>query len=152
VSLTLPALRDRREDIPLLVEHYLMRYCREVKRAPLVIEPAVMKLLQSYHWPGNVRELQNAIERAVVLSASPMVTVAYLPAEVRPQSPGLPDSGAQPLLIDKTLPLADALEVFKRVRVREVLEATGGNQAEAAKLLGLPPSNFSRLIKRMGLR
>jgi transcriptional regulator with GAF, ATPase, and Fis domain len=77
---------------------------------------------------------------------------AILPAEVRPQSPGLSDGSAQPVLIDKTLPLADALEVFKRVRIREVLEATGGNQTEAAKLLGLPPSNFSRLMKRMGLR
>jgi transcriptional regulator with GAF, ATPase, and Fis domain len=86
------------------------------------------------------------------LSAGPMVTVADLPAEVRPQLPGRGEASVQSAVIDKTLPLADALEVFKRVRVREVLEATGGNQAEAAQLLGLPPSNFSRLLKRMGLR
>jgi Nif-specific regulatory protein len=151
VSLTLPPLRTRREDIPSLAHYFVNRFCQEVNRAPLGIEPTAVECLQTYPWPGNVRELQNAIERAVVLSPGPELTVADLPAEVQKQHPDQ-ISTAPMEEIDETLPLTDAVEAFTRIRVHQVLQAAGNNQTEAAKRLGLPQSNLSRLMKRLGLR
>jgi Nif-specific regulatory protein len=83
VSITLPPLRDRQEDIPALAHYFLDRFCREMSRPRLDITAAAMQALQAYHWPGNVRELQNVIERTVVLSSGPHVTEADFPAELR---------------------------------------------------------------------
>ncbi len=152
VSITLPPLRGRREDIPLLVHHFVDRYCREVNRPPMGIEPAGLECLQAYAWPGNVRELQNAIERAVVLSSGPEITAFDLPAEVRQQPSGSACMVEKIEEIDDALPLSEALDAFTRVRVRTALTVAGGNQTEAAKRLGLPQSNLSRLMKRLGLR
>ncbi len=152
VSLTLPPLRDRREDIAMLTRHFVERSCREVNRAPMGIERAVSECLQAYSWPGNVRELQNAIERAVVLAPGPEITVADLPAEVRKQLTDTANTAAQVEEIDDALSLAEAINVFTRVRIRKALEAVGHNQTEAAKRLSLPQSNLSRLMKRLGLR
>jgi DNA-binding NtrC family response regulator len=111
-----------------------------------------MDLLQSYHWPGNVRELQNAIERAVVLCVGPDIAVADFPADIR-LAARTPESTFTHLQgIDETLPLAEAIVTFKRARVRQALEVAGGNQSQAAKLLGLQPSNLSRLMHTLGLR
>lgn len=152
VSMTLPALRDRRADIPGLVKHFLEGSCREMKRPQLGLEPAVLPVLQAYPWPGNVRELQNAIERAVVLADGPDIAIADLPAEIRPSSRESPSGEPQTGVADDSLPLSAAVEEFKRLRVQRVLEQTGGNQTEAARRLGLPQSNLSRLMKRLGLR
>jgi transcriptional regulator with GAF, ATPase, and Fis domain len=152
VPITLPPLRERHQDIPTLVRHFLDHYCREMSRPPLGITPAAMQVLQVYHWPGNVRELQNVIERGVVLASGPDMTESDLPAELR-QTVRLPGETATPLQgIDDTLPLAEAVEVFKRVRVRQALEAAGGNQSLAAKRLGVQPSNLSRLLHTLRLR
>src|SRR5262249_31771602 len=123
VSISLPPLRDRREEIPALIDHFTARYCNDMKRAPLSIDPMAMEMLCTYRWPGNVRELQNVIERAVVLSPGPAITGADLPLELRTQSsedsePTLPGQA-----IDPSLPLSAAMEIFKRIRVRQALEA-----------------------------
>jgi DNA-binding NtrC family response regulator len=152
VPITLPPLRDRKEDIPLLVEHFLERYCHERKRLLMGIDHAAMEVLCTYPWPGNVRELQNAVERAVVLSPHSTITLADLPAEIRNQSPAPVGTGTQPSTIDDTLPLAEATEAFRRARIRQALEAVDGNQTKAAQLLGLPRTQLSRLMKRLGLR
>ncbi|HEV8716138.1 MAG TPA: sigma-54-dependent Fis family transcriptional regulator [Candidatus Binatia bacterium] len=152
VSLTLPPLRDRREDIPLLAHHFVNRFCHEVNRAPVVMERTALECLQTYSWPGNVRELQNAIERAVVLSPRPEITVADLPVEVRKQHPDQTNMTTQVEDFDDTLPLSDAIEAFTRLRVRKALQTAGNNQTEAARRLGVPQSNLSRLMKRLGLR
>lgn len=152
VALTLPPLRERREDIPALVHHFVEHYCREVNRAPLEIEATALACLQTYPWPGNVRELQNAIERAVVLASGSAITVADLPVEVGKQSVRSPAPDLDSEGIDDTLPLAEAIDAFTRARVRKALQATGGNQTAAAALLGLPQSNLSRLLKRLRLR
>jgi Nif-specific regulatory protein len=152
VSLTLPPLRDRQEDIAMLTRHFVDRSCREVNRAPMKIERAALECLQAYAWPGNIRELQNAIERAVVLTPGPEITVADLPAEVRKQPTDNASTAARIEGIDDTLSLAEAINVFTRVRIRKALEAVGHNQTEAAKRLSLPQSNLSRLMKRLGLR
>ncbi len=167
VSLTLPALRDRTADIPALVSHFLERSCREMKRPQLGMDRSVMDILQAHVWPGNVRELQNAIERAVVLAAGPDISAADLPAEIRAHSSSSPlstESGApvqnqmtnqvadRIANIDDSLSLSEAVEEFKRLRIRHILNRTDWNQTEAAKLLGLPQSNLSRLMKRLQLR
>jgi two-component system NtrC family response regulator len=152
VSITLPALRERQADIPLLVNHFVDRYCREMNRPLMGVDATALACIQAYSWPGNVRELQNAIERAVVLSSGPRVLATDLPAEVRKQSSD--QAGAQEWAetIDDTLPLSEAIDAFTRIRVHKTLEVTGNNQTEAAKRLGLPQSNLSRLMKRLGLR
>jgi Nif-specific regulatory protein len=152
VPITLPPLRERGEDLPALIEHFIERHCYDMKRLRLGHDPAAMKALLAYRWPGNVRELQNVIERAVVLAPGPMITLMDLPPEVRQQS--IPGNGAKERTseIEASLPLAEAIEAFKRVRIRQVLEANGGNQTKTAEQLGVPRPNLSRLLKRLGLR
>ena len=137
VALPLPPLRDRREDVSTLARHFIAHYGREVNRPGLGLTQAAMDLLQAYHWPGNVRELQNAIERAVVLSPGPDITPADFPAEIRQatRTPGSVSCEAQD--VDATLSLTEAIEAFKRARIRQALELPGGNQSQATKLLGL---------------
>jgi Nif-specific regulatory protein len=152
VALTLPALHERRADIPALVHHFIAHYSREVNRPGLGITQEVVDMLQAYRWPGNVRELQNAIERAVVLPSGPYITPADFPAEIR-QAAHHPASTAHDAPgIDATLPLTEAVEAFKRARVQQALMQAGGNQRMAAKFLGLQPSNLSRLMSTLRLR
>jgi Nif-specific regulatory protein len=152
VAITVPGLRDRRPDIPALVHYFLDHYCREVNRPRLGITQEALELLCTYHWPGNVRELQNAIERAVVLSQGVEITVADFPMEIRQAGRPPTNTSSLPQGIDPSLSLAEAVNTFKRVRVLQALEIAGGNQSQAAKLLGLQPSNLSRLIHTLGLR
>jgi DNA-binding NtrC family response regulator len=152
VALTLPRLRDRRQDIPALVYHFLDHYGREVNRPGLGITQEALELLCAYDWPGNVRELQNAIERAVVLSQGPDLTAADFPAEIRQAGRLSADTSSLLQDIDASLTLAEALIAFKRARVLGALEMAHGNQSQAAKLLGIQPSNLSRLMHTLGLR
>jgi transcriptional regulator with GAF, ATPase, and Fis domain len=151
-SITLPPLRERREDIPMLARYFIEHSCLEVNRTVMDIEPAALECLQVYSWPGNVRELQNAIERAVVFAPGTLITAADLPAEVRKQTePRAPLAVTLPGL-DDTLALAEATDAFLRAKVRRTLEVANGSQTEAARMLGLPQSNLSRLMKRLRLR
>lgn len=152
VSMMLPPLRDRREDVPALVQHFVEHYCREMSRPAMGIEPEVLSCLQTYTWPGNVRELQNVIERAVALSQGIAITVSDLPAEVRNEEARHVITSAPVAGIDDALPLAEALDVFTRAKVRRTLDLVNGNQTVAAQLLGMPQSNLSRLMKRLRLR
>jgi DNA-binding NtrC family response regulator len=152
VAITLPALHERRADIPAYVQYFIAHYSREVNRPGLGITQEAVDMLQAYRWPGNVRELQNAIERAVVLTSGPAITPADFPAEIRPGVRPFVDTAPDTLSIDATLPLNEAVEAFKRARVRQALMEAGGNQREAAKLLGVQPSNLSRLMSTLGLR
>jgi Nif-specific regulatory protein len=152
VAITLPPLRDRRPDLPALVYYFLDHYCREMSRPNLRLLPSAMDVLQAYSWPGNVRELQNVMERAVVLTTGPDITEVDFPAEIR-QATGVSEGGGEPLPgVDDTLPLAEAVNVFKRTRVQRAMKAAGGNQKLAAQRLGLQPSNLSRLMQTLGLR
>jgi Nif-specific regulatory protein len=152
VSITLPPLRDRQEEIPVFVEYFLERYCREMKRARLGIERAALAALCAYRWPGNVRELQNVIERAVVLSPNPTITVADPPTEVCSPIVGSVEVAIPPQAIADTLPLAEAVKAFKHMRIRQAQETAVGNHSQAAQLLGLPRSNLYRLMKSLGVR
>ena len=152
VALTLPALRERRSDIPDLVAYFMDRSCRAVSRPRLAVHDSAMRLLQSYAWPGNIRELQNVIERAVVLAAGPDITDTDLPAEMQQSTGVLRDTSGHHDRIADDLPLADAVTAFKRARVLQALHAAQGNQRLAAERLGLQPSNLSRLMSTLGLR
>lgn len=152
VAITLPPLRDRREDIQALVQYCLDRYRREMGRPHLRLTPSAMEMLQAYTWPGNVRELQNVIERAVVLASGPDITEADFPAEIR-QVTGATGGSGEPLYgIAEAMHLTEAVTAFKRMRVQRALAAAGGNQKLAAQRLGLQPSNLSRLMQTLGLR
>jgi transcriptional regulator with GAF, ATPase, and Fis domain len=152
VSILLPPLRDRREDVSTLVRYFVEHYCREMSRPVMEIDPEALGCLQTYTWPGNVRELQNVIERAVALSQGIAITASDLPAEVRKEE-AKPSFAATPAVgMDDTLPLAEAIDVFTRAKVRRTLDLVSGNQTVAAQLLGMPQSNLSRLMKRLRLR
>jgi len=143
LSLTMPALKDRREDISLLAGYFAMRFSKKAGRSLKGISPEARKCLVSYDWPGNVRELENAIERAVVLGTTDVI-----------QPEDLPES----LLEKQTLPGVQVTEyhqVVKEVKqqlVRKAFEQASGNYAQAARLLGLHPNNLHRLIRNLDLK
>jgi DNA-binding NtrC family response regulator len=165
ISLQLPPLRDRKEDIPLLSEYFLRRYCEENSKPLRRFTNSAMKLLMDYEWPGNVRELENVIERAVVLSTHEWLDVELLPdavrsreivkgvrlnlAEVTPPLPGEPGSRSG---ADSSSPsLFQILEEVERRIILDMLERTGWNQTEAAERFQIPLSTLNQKIKRLGI-
>jgi two-component system, NtrC family, response regulator AtoC len=143
VPVTLPTLRQRAGDIPLLVAHFLEKFKAGSKR----ISPQAMEALVNYPWPGNIRELENTIERIVILSHDDEIGVGDLPAEVRAGVPpsdrvatgfALPDDGVD-------------LEEVELDLVRQALDRTGGSVPKAAKLLGLTSKTFEARMQRLGL-
>jgi len=131
VPIVVPPLRDRREDIPLLVDHFLRKYSHEFKKGIIGVSAEALAALQEYPWPGNVRELQNVIERSVALVDGPVIELRDLPLDLM-----LPDH-RRALQAAETLPLRDACEQFERQLVLRVLERVRWNQSEAARLLGV---------------
>jgi DNA-binding NtrC family response regulator len=144
VSVTLPPLRERPDDIELLAHHFLERYRREVKRELAGFKPEVLACLRRYGWPGNVRELENAIERAVVLAEGVEIAERDLPAEVRDAGGG---SGPR----DDARSFHAHLEEFKRGLIVSTLRRTGGNRTHAARLLGLQRTYLAKLIRELGV-
>jgi Nif-specific regulatory protein len=144
VAITIPPLRERREDIPALAQFFVARYSKDMKRLPMAIDPAAMKLLREYEWPGNVRELGNVIERAVVLAAEEVLRSADFVLEV-------PDSAENPAGQLMFLPFHHSVEEFKRLRLQEAIAKAGGSKVKAAKALELQPTYLSRLCKQMGV-
>jgi two-component system response regulator AtoC len=147
VTITIPPLRERREDIPPLTRHFLEHFGREFKKSPLRLSPAAEALLVRYHWPGNVRELRNVIERATILEDSGEITPAELPPEIASAGAGS-RRDATPF----RLPAAGVvLEDVEREFVRQALEATHGNQTQAARLLGLTRDELRYRAKKFDL-
>lgn len=143
VSLTAPALRDRREDIPLLATYFVQKYSREANRPVAGISPEAHALLRHYDWPGNVRELENALERAVVLGSSDHIRPEDLPE-------ALVERNAPPQA--SLLRYHDAVNSVKRQLIIKAVEQAGGNFTEAARRLDLHPNYLHRLIRNMDLR
>jgi Nif-specific regulatory protein len=149
VTITLPPLRNRKEDIPVLAHSFLERYCRQLKRPLMTIPPETLALLDCYDWPGNVRELENVIERAVVLAPGP---------DIRPRDLSLrvPESQAAVELTFRDsrpdLPFYASLEAHKRDVIRHAIKKAGGNKTKAAQLLQLQPTYLWRLCKQLGIR
>jgi two-component system, NtrC family, response regulator AtoC len=147
VPIHLVPLRQRREEIPLLVRHFLDVYNERLRTAIQGIDPDAMRLLLEYVWPGNVRELENTIERALVLAAGPNLTVEDLPAHIRAPLPPLDsaDLGEDELSVKKHG------AVLERRLIRKALERAGGNKTRAAGLLELSPRALHYKIREYGL-
>ncbi|MGH9467360.1 MAG: sigma-54-dependent transcriptional regulator [Terriglobales bacterium] len=143
LSLTLPPLRDRREDIPLLVDHFLVRYAAENGMAARRLTSEALHCLLDYAWPGHVRELENAIERAVVLSNAPLIGPELLPEAITGGSPATPAAHPGSLFA-----LVDG---YERRLITEMLEQTHGRQTEAAERFQIPVSTLNQKIKRHGI-
>jgi DNA-binding NtrC family response regulator len=143
ITLHLPPLRDRRDDIAILSEHFLARFAASRGKEPPRLSSDALTALQSYDWPGNVRELENALERAAILSDEE-IGVAALPSSITSQK-------AQPLVADR-LPPNPPMEIIERAYIHWVLQAEGGNKTKAAEVLGIDPSTLYRKLLRYGLQ
>lgn len=143
VAIPLPPLRERRDDIPLLAEHFLTRWAHAHDRPAPTLAPEALEVLCSYHWPGNVRELENALEYALVLSRGETIRPEHLPARVR-------EPARAPLVSDRPPP-NPTLEAIERAYIFWVLHAEGGNKTRAAEVLGIDPSTLHRKLRRYGL-
>jgi two-component system response regulator PilR (NtrC family) len=136
----LPPLRERREDIPLLVAHFLQKFGKDLGKEVRGVSPEGMGALERYHWPGNIRELENALERAIVLGAGDMLGADALPENVRR---GRPARGVEPVdLPDEGLDLEGTLDDLERRYLQRALEKTGGVQTKAAELLRMTFRQF----------
>ncbi|MCG6895074.1 MAG: sigma-54-dependent Fis family transcriptional regulator [Desulfobacteraceae bacterium] len=142
VQLRMPPLRDRKEDILLLSEHFLHRFGQESGRPRLTLSKTAVDLMTEYHWPGNIRELKNAIERAVVMGSGKEILPEDLPIEKKVHQP----SG------DTSMRLEEAVHRFKKDFIASVLGECGGNRTHAAKKLGIQRTYLSRLIKQYDLK
>ena len=148
VPITLPPLRRRREDIPVLVSHFLEQYRKPSEPAPKEIDLDAMMLLTNYSWPGNVRELQNTIERMVVMNADrETLGVEEIPASLRDNS----RADHRKFLPDSSMPYKKALRVYELDYVPDLLEQTGGNISKAAEQAGLSRKHLYEKIKKLGL-
>ena len=141
VSLLVPPLRERREDIPRLVEHFLVRY--QLPGQPKkTLAPAALALLVGYAWPGNVRELANTVERLVLLAPGPVITPEDLPANIRPSAEPPPRQE------DTPLPLTEV----ERLSIMRALKYTQGKKAPAARLLGIDVKTLTHKIRIYNIR
>ncbi len=143
VKVTMPPLRERRDDIPLLANYFAAKYAKECKRAITGISPEARALLQSYEWPGNVRELENAIERAVVLGSHETIGPEDLPRRVLDAAENSAAIGVK---------YYEAVKDAKRQLIISALEQAKGNYTEAAKALGIHPNNLHRIIRTLDLK
>lgn len=144
VKVTMPPVRERREDIPLLARYFVAKYSQECKRPVNGISSEARSLLRNYDWPGNVRELENAIERAVVLGSADMIDVDDLPDRIlESTAAGTRSSPAN---------FYEGVREAKRELIVKALEEAGGNYTEAANALGMHPNNLHRLIRTLDLK
>jgi len=154
IPIHLPSLRERPEDIPLLVEGFVTRFCQQNRRPAKPVSEEAMALLARYSWPGNVRELENALERAIALEQSDVLTAASLPEEIRAWQPteATPAAAlAPPTIPPEGLNLEDVVSQVERKLLLEALEKAGGVQTKAAQILGINFRSFRYRLKKYGL-
>ena len=157
INLVLPPLRDRKEDIPSLIEHFFVKYCRENDkfldqqgRSTLRFEPDAMQILMDHSWPGNVRELENAVERAVVLASTEIVPVDVLPDTLL-QAGGLRIRRDETGRLPSDATLFEIVADYERRKIIEQLEQSNWSQTEAAEALRIPLSTLNQKIKRLNI-
>jgi len=149
ITIQLPALRERKSDIPLLVQHFLTKYGEENNKRDLELTPDALDLLMDYDWPGNVRELENAIERAVVLGHGQRIGTDMIPDHVRKTAAfQLPDVSVPP----EGISFKEVITNFEKRLIESTLEAAGGVQKRAAELLHIKPTTLNEMIKRYDIR
>ncbi len=150
ICLHLPPLRERKQDIPLLVAHFLRKYCEENRKPARQFSSEAMRLLLDYNWPGNVRELENVVERAVVLSREPIVGPDLLPDSLLEQAA----NGSRLFSLLETRPDASLFEILDQCERRvivDMLEKTNWSQTEAAERFQVPLSTLNQKIKRLNI-
>jgi len=143
VSLHMPALRERRDDIPMLAAYFAAQYAEKVKRRVAGISPEARNCLMRYEWPGNVRELENAIERAVVLGSTELILPDDLPDSILEETA----ASGEPVSA-----LHDGIREAKKVLIERAIEQANGNYTEAAKILGVHANHLFRLIRTLNLK
>ncbi len=147
VPITLPALAERKSDVPVLASHYLQKFCREVGKPPMELSSEAMKLLSAYGWPGNVRELRNLMERVVVLCDKSRIEPEDLPGNLR----GAEISQEASALVDQDLPLADILRQVEKRCILRAMERAKGKKIEVARLLQISRPTLDKKLKEYGL-
>ena len=140
ISVTVPPLRNRKEDIPALANHFLQKLNQEMQKRVSSIEPATLDMFLTYHWPGNIRELQNVLERAVVLAPGKTITVDLV-------LPQMGQKGKEE--ISPGIQLEDAVKKFKKEFICKTLTMSKNNQSQAARILGIQRTYLNRLIKEL---
>jgi two-component system, NtrC family, response regulator PilR len=148
IKIEIPPLRARKEDIPLLVKHFLDVYARENHKEIEGVSEDVLEILDTHAWPGNVRELENLIERAVVLSRSKLITRTSLPPFLLGRD-RVDDESV--IAAEESLDLRDRTQAFQKKVILAALKKTKGVQNKAAKLLGVKPTTLNEMIKRLGI-
>ncbi len=143
ISIDVPPLRKRHDDIPLLVQHFIEKYSQKTGKPIKGFDPQAEKLLLAHRWEGNVRELENCIERAITLCDEPLISVTDLPDEVRGLSDTFDDSSPWPAHY--------SLEKIEAIHIDAVLRKTGGNKSEAARILGIDYTTLLRKLKQLQL-
>jgi transcriptional regulator with PAS, ATPase and Fis domain len=142
IAVHLPPLRQREEDIPLLADTFLARSATQRSETQKVLTESAVDALMAYPWPGNVRELENALERAVILTAGDSIPVDALPERITARR-------AEPLITERA-PTSPTLEAIERAYIKWVLQNEGGNKSRAADMLGIDPSTLYRKLVRYG--
>ncbi|HLK62545.1 MAG TPA: sigma-54 dependent transcriptional regulator [Bryobacteraceae bacterium] len=158
INISLPALRERKEDIPLLADHFFTYYCRDngkfldsAGRSILRFQPDALQVLMEHSWPGNVRELENVVERAVVLAQEPSVPVDVLPDGLL-QANGIRRNRGEGAPLPQDASLFEIVNDFERRVIVERLEQCGWSQTEAAESLHVPLSTLNQKIKRLDIK
>jgi len=145
VPINIPPLRERKEDIPYLVDHFIQRFAKEAGKPLTGITPPAMRLLKDFHWPGNVRELENIVERAVALSTGTLLDTGDIQLDLSPSAPSRPPA---------TIPFppeGTSLEQFEDEIIQEALRRANGNKSQAARLLGLSRNALRYRLSKLGV-
>lgn len=140
IPLYIPALRERPDDLPLLVNHFIKKYCERNKVDPKTLSPGALEVLNKYNWPGNVRELENCIERAVLFSRGDEIVVDDFPTKLV--------EGTPQTIVSNETPETPTLESIEKAYIYYIMNQTKGKKAKAAKLLGIDNSTLYRKLER----
>jgi DNA-binding NtrC family response regulator len=149
INVYLPPLRERKDDVPVLAQHFLEKYGKENERGHLELTPEALDLMVDYDWPGNVRELENVIERAVVLTSGSRIGADLIPEHVR-RTPAF--QMPQFVVPPEGISFKDVITDFEKRLIESTLEAAGGVQKKAAELLHIKPTTLNEMIKRYDIR
>ena len=152
IPIALPPLRERREDVPLIAEHFLAKYAEQMEKPIAAISGPAMDCLMRYDWPGNIRELENVLERAVALEATPTILSDSLPASLRGATASRAAAGAVTELPQAGFDLEAHVKDIERGYIAQALQRAGGVQVRAAELLGMSFRSFRYYVKKYNLR
>ncbi len=143
LPIDIPPLRERKEDIPLLAQHFVQKLAKDIGSPVETISEAAMERLLAYHWPGNVRELENVMERSMVLANGPVLEAADIRMDLQPRN--------HRVSVESFLPEGMTLDQHEQALIREALKRANNNKSQAARLLGLTRNALRYRLSQMGL-